>query len=293
MVRRAKRPSGNERLVTQRVGDAVNFCGLQGLIERERWENGRQPFGQHGFARAGRTDHDDVMPARRGYLDGPLRVLLALHFLKVHFVARPLPEYRIQVDRCRCDRRPVVEMLDDLLERLRRIDGKFLDHSRLFGVFLRDIERADAGLSRFHGNREHPTHLSDHPIQSQLPEEYRPFDPIERNEPGPTKQTDGNGKIQRRPFLLNVRRSEIDRDFLERKRQTVVIQGGLNAVAALLNAGIRQTDNGKRGQAAGKIKLHLHNISIDPQSRTRKDLDIHLPPPCSETFSSLYRVLFR
>src|SRR5579872_427328 len=64
-------------------GDAVNFRRLQSLFESKWRQDGRHPFGQHGFARAGRADHENVMSARAGDLNGTLGGLLSTNVFEV------------------------------------------------------------------------------------------------------------------------------------------------------------------------------------------------------------------
>ena len=62
MVRRAERPLRDERLAGfQQADDAVNLGCLQRLGQSQRRENRREPFGQHGFASAGRADEKHVV----------------------------------------------------------------------------------------------------------------------------------------------------------------------------------------------------------------------------------------
>ena len=41
----------------------MNLCRFQRLFQSHRWQNGRHPFRQHGLARTGRTNHQDIVTA--------------------------------------------------------------------------------------------------------------------------------------------------------------------------------------------------------------------------------------
>src|SRR5262249_44242243 len=58
VMRRAVRPPRDDALVRlDEAGDAVDAGRLDRFFEGERWENGRQETREHGFARAGRPEH--------------------------------------------------------------------------------------------------------------------------------------------------------------------------------------------------------------------------------------------
>jgi len=67
----------------QHAGDGVNLGGLQCLLKSERSQDGGQALGQHGLARAGRADHENVMAAGCGYFESALGRLLAAHIGEV------------------------------------------------------------------------------------------------------------------------------------------------------------------------------------------------------------------
>src|SRR5207237_3219673 len=86
-MRCAKRSDGNEGLFdVEQAGDAVDFRCLDCLLERERRNDGRDAFGQHRFAGAGWTDHQDVVTAGDGYLYRALHVRLAFYVAEIDIV---------------------------------------------------------------------------------------------------------------------------------------------------------------------------------------------------------------
>ena len=84
VVRRAERTARHKRLARlQHARDGMDARDLQRLLRREGRQDGRNPPREHRLARAGRADHQEVVPARHGHLDRALRVVLPLHVGKV------------------------------------------------------------------------------------------------------------------------------------------------------------------------------------------------------------------
>ena len=87
VMRRAKRPRGDERLfAVQQAGDAVNLRRLDRFLQRHRRNDGGDAFRQHRFARAGRTDHEHVVTAGHRHFDRALHVALAFYVAEIDVV---------------------------------------------------------------------------------------------------------------------------------------------------------------------------------------------------------------
>ena len=83
-MRAAERAVRDEsRLLTEQSRDAVDFCDLNGLFLRHLRQNRTHATRQHRLARAGHTDHQNIMPSRRRNLKRTLRLILSLHIRKV------------------------------------------------------------------------------------------------------------------------------------------------------------------------------------------------------------------
>ena len=106
VVRRAEGPLRDQAgRGVEHAGDGVNLGGFQSLFEGERRQDGGQALGQHGFAGAGRADHQNVVAAGGGYFEGALGRLLAAHILEVHGEVLQLAEQRLggDADRARAE----------------------------------------------------------------------------------------------------------------------------------------------------------------------------------------------
>ena len=87
VMRRAKRPLRHERLSGfQQADDAVDFRRFQRLVQSQRRQNRREPFCQHGFARARRADEQNIVSAGSGDFQRALHVFLAFDFGKIAVV---------------------------------------------------------------------------------------------------------------------------------------------------------------------------------------------------------------
>src|SRR6266542_2012971 len=69
----------------QQADDAVNLGRFKRLVQRQRRQNRRQPFGEHQLACTRRTDEQDVVAARRGDFQRALDGLLALDIGEIEF----------------------------------------------------------------------------------------------------------------------------------------------------------------------------------------------------------------
>ena len=84
VVRRAEGALRDQaRAGFENAGDGVNLGGFERFFEGERGEDRRQALGEHGFAGAGRADHENVVAAGRGHFKSALGGLLAAHIAEV------------------------------------------------------------------------------------------------------------------------------------------------------------------------------------------------------------------
>ena len=89
VVRRPERRAVEQRAVGQRAaGRRVDAGDGERLLGRERREQPGQALGQHGLARPGRPDHQEVVAPGRGDLERPATDRLAPHVGQVGLVGR-------------------------------------------------------------------------------------------------------------------------------------------------------------------------------------------------------------
>ncbi len=90
VVRRAERPHPAQDQVVREGPrrDGMDAEDFQMLVGRRRRHEGGDAFGDHRFSRSGRPDHQQVVHARHGDLDGPAQARLAFHLGEVRGVRR-------------------------------------------------------------------------------------------------------------------------------------------------------------------------------------------------------------
>ena len=87
VVGRAEGAMGDEAVVAvEDAGDGVDLGGLEGFFEAQRREDGGQALGEHGFAGAGRADHEDVVATGGGDFESALGYVLAADVAEVGLV---------------------------------------------------------------------------------------------------------------------------------------------------------------------------------------------------------------
>src|SRR5262249_22611542 len=74
---------------------------------------------------------------------------------------------------------------------------------------------------------------------------------------------DGDGEIQPRSFLLDVRWREVDGDFLCREMKARVLERRTHPVSALPHGRVRQTDDGKLRKPAGDVHFDIDEVGVE------------------------------
>ena len=131
MMRRPERSPRDQRLSQrQRACHRMDLGRLERLVETHFGENGGQPAGEHRLPRTRWADHQDVVTARRGDLEGALRVRLPLHFGEVDVVPGALGKQPGHIDRRARQLGPAIEKVRDLGQAARTQNPQAVDDSR-------------------------------------------------------------------------------------------------------------------------------------------------------------------
>jgi hypothetical protein len=113
MVRGAERPAVGKRAPFDLAGHRRDHGDFEQLLRHERRQDGGEPRRQHRLARAGRADHEEVMPAGGGDLERALRALLPLDVLEVELRAVEFADLRLRAR----EHLRAAEMIGELDER--------------------------------------------------------------------------------------------------------------------------------------------------------------------------------
>ena len=147
---------------------------------------------------------------------------------------------------------------------MHRIDLDAAHHAALRRVVGRHENTLDAVASGLNGHGQNaldPAHLA---AQRKLAHESG-VGKVALELTARLQQSDQDGQIVNRAFLLFVGRRQIDRDVAEREFEPRVAQRGTHPLAGFAHRRVRQTDHVEFRHPAGKIRFDLHRVSDDAE----------------------------
>ena len=166
VVRIAEWSNRNKRFFgVEQARNAMNFRRLDRFLERERRNNGRNAFGQHGFARPRRTNHQRVMTAGDRHFNRSLHVPLPLHVAEIDVVTLVRGEELAQIGACRQKRNFTAQEGERLSQILYTVDIDLVDHRGFEGIGFGNKKRALASSARFQCNWQHAFYSTDGAVQ--------------------------------------------------------------------------------------------------------------------------------
>ncbi len=283
VVGRAEGALGDEaRSGVEHAGDGVNLGGLQSLFEGERGEDGGQALGQHGFAGAGRADHQNVVAAGRGHFERALGRLLAAHVLEVHVEVLQLAEQSLSGDAVGLALNHAhdhgVEQLQHIQQRGGGIDVDALDHGGLGGVGGGKNQVGDALFAGHDGHRQHSRHGADAAVQAQFAHQQKLAQVGGFQRAIRAQNADGDGQIEARAFLFDVGGRQVDGDVRGRNQVAGVLDGRADAVAALAHRGVGQAHGVEVilvADHATIVHLDINEVGVDSVNSRAVSLEEH------------------
>src|SRR5271157_4212790 len=283
VMRRAEGALGDEALCgVEDAGDGVNLGGFQRLIEGERGEDGGQALGQHGFARAGRADHENVMAAGGGHLEGALGRLLAAHVLEVQGEVLQLAEQGLSGDAIGLALNDAhdhgVEQLQHVEQRGGGKDVDALDDGGFGGVGSGQNQVGNAFFAGHNGHRQHSRNRAHAAVKAQFADQEKAAQ-VGRGQCAISAQdADGDGQIEAGAFLFQVGGGQVDGDVGGRYQVTGVLNGGADAVAALAHRGVGQADGVEVvlvGDNAAVVHLDIDEVGVNSVNSRAVSLEKH------------------
>lgn len=262
MVRGAEGTGADQRGTSGKlIGDGVDLGNVEGFIDAHAGEDGGHSSGEEGFARAGRTGHEDVMEASSGNLEGALDVFLSFDIAEVglddgiealHTAARVGLDVGVDAS----------EVAVEGGEGRYRDDLEVGDESGFGGVGFGDEDGVEALLACQGCHGEDAANMADGAIERKLADDQAVFQTREGYLVGGGEYAKGDGKVVGGSFLANRSGGKVDGDSLAGIFQPGVLDCGLNTFAAFLNGGIGETDDDHRRQARGSIYFYLDDDSL-------------------------------
>ena len=236
VVRRAEGAVRDEAAVgIEHAGDGVDLGGLEGFFEAQRREDGRQALGEHGFAGAGRADHQDVVASGGGDFERALGDVLAANVFEVEGEVLQLVEESGGFDAQRLGGDGAegggVEQLADFEEGVDGIDVDAFDDGGFARVGGGDEEVADAGGARGDGDGQHAVDCAQAAVEAELADQEEVGDVFGVQGAVCTEDGDGDREVEAGAFFLDVGGGEVDGDAGGRKVEAGVADGGADAVA--------------------------------------------------------------
>ena len=157
-------------------GYAVNLGGLECFFESQRRQDGGHALGQHGFAGAGRADHEDVVASGAGDFDGALGGLLAADVFEVDEEFLRFFQQRVAIGFQRDDAVAGVDEVDHIEQRADGVDVDSADHGGFAGVGLGDDQLGNLAGAGFEGDGERAANAANAAVEGQLADEQAVFD---------------------------------------------------------------------------------------------------------------------
>jgi len=188
------------------------------------------------------------MTAGGGDFKPPFGMFLAFDLFEVHAFHEGCIPDGLPVDAHGSDLPRAIEKLHHLCQVLHRHDRQLIGHCRFQGIILREEHPAIAALAGVNGHGKTAGNRLDPAVEGEFAHQDRLFDHLPVDHAHGTQDPDRNGEIEPRPFLFQMRRSQIDRDPLRREMVAAVLQGGFDPVFALADDVVGQPDGREIGQ---------------------------------------------
>ena len=258
VVRVPERPPPADASALEFAGHRGDQADLQRLPRGQRRQDAGEPLGEHGLAGARRTDHQQVVAAGRGDLQGPLGRLLTLDIGEVELGAAVLGEHGLG-RREHLGALPVVDQRRHMVGRQHR---RRAGPGRLGPVLGRTHDgAAQAGGGQ--GGGHDAGHRRDAPVERQLAQDQMLAHDVVRQRAQGLHQGDRDGQVVMAAFLDHPRGRQVDRNAPARQGQADGRQGGTHPLPALAHGLVGQADDGEGRLAGDQRDLHLDRQRLD------------------------------
>src|SRR5438477_12434390 len=113
------------------------------------------------------------------------------------------------------------------------------------------------------------------PVEREFPDQHEIRDITTLDYALGRQDTQGNREIEGRPGFPHAGGREVHRDAMGGELEAGVADGAANAVPALANAGIGQSDHGENGQPEGDVHLDEDGAGVDAEDSSRPETSEH------------------
>ena len=250
VVRRLERAFGDEAAPAGKPGDGMDLCDLKRLFKFERRQYGREPLGEHRFARARRADEEYVMAAGGGNLESTLGGLLAADLGEIGTIRVGVAAELVLAEHKRRDAGRLAgdELRGErggLFQAPHRKDIYTTDDRRLLGVLFRDEQVGKALFAGGESDRERTADRPDATIKRKLADAQRIDKALAAAEVGICPEhAERDRQVKARTFFADVRRSEVHRRLQKWEKEAAIINRRTYPLARFADRRIRQPDDG-------------------------------------------------
>ena len=266
MVRGPERRAVEQCAVGQRAaGRRVDTGDRERLLRREARKQRSQALGQHGLARTGRPDHEEVVASRRRHLEGSATDGLAAHVGEIGLVARPGDHGR----RGRVGPLRLAAQHAGQVPECRSAVDITSTHQRGFPHVTQRHHQAEG--RRGVGQGDHARDVPQRSVEPELAAEGKVLRAGGVDLAGGDEQPHRDGQVQPGAALAHSRGRQVDRDAPERPGQTAGQDGGTHPVARLAHRRVGQADDGEAGKAVGHVDLDGDAAAHGSAQRGRGD----------------------
>lgn len=226
----------------------------------QRRQQAREAGGEHRLARARRTDHQQAVPASRGNLECPFGMHLAFDFGHVGVRRQRL----LRASGVRREQAFAAHVGTYLEKRPRGQNASFARQCSFCRILRRDHKSAAADSQR---HRKCPAHRTKLTGQRQLAGEFVVLQCLGRELAARGKDSECNRQVEPARILGQVGRRKIDGDAARGKLEMGVVQRCADTILGFANFGVRQPDDGERGQSRAEMNLDGDFRCADPDKR--------------------------
>ena len=275
MVRRPERTALQQpRTVSGASRHRMHPGGLQGLRQRQRRHNAGQAPGKHGLARAGRTDHEDIVPSRRRHLQRPLGQSLVFYVREIRFeslrAGKRLPS-RLR----RLQALPFSEKIGHFLQASGPVNFQPLYHRSLQGILPRQDHPLEPVRFRPYRQGKRAPDRDQRTVQRKLARHHIPLQPLGGDLLRGRQYAHRYGQVVARPFLPHPRRGQVHHHLLAGQGESRVSEGRQDALLAFPDRVVGQTHQ-KSLHPGRNVHLHRYGDRFHPHDGARMYLDKHL-----------------